>query len=81
LACFTLLHAARNAVEHEYFGFRVKPVNPFHALDVILPEINGEFVRHKFAARGIFPELPTYIALQIQRTKHIAAGEMVEAGN
>ena len=52
-----------------------------HAFDVLLPQADGEFIRHQLAAAGVFPEDPAHLALQIERAEDIAAGAVIKAGD
>src|SRR5205085_1451456 len=63
------------------FGIGAELIDQFHALDVLLPKLDGEFVRHQFAAAGVFLELAAHFAGEIERSEDVAGGAVIEAGD
>src|SRR5262249_28667125 len=73
-----LLHVARDAVEHEQLSLGMELIDHFHPLDVVLPHVHRELIRHQLAAAGVFPEDPAHLALEVQRAKDVAGGTVVK---
>lgn len=63
---FGLLDVSGDAVEDEDFAVGMELVDHLHALDVLLPKFDRNFVGDELSLAGVFPEYAAHFTLQIE---------------
>ncbi len=76
-----LLDVSGDAVEDDKFTVGMELVDHLHALDVLLPEFDGDFVGDELSLAGVFPEYSAHFALEIERPEDVTGGAVIEAGD
>ena len=72
---------ARDAIKYQQVLLGLVDAQDRLRVDVLLPHGNGQFVGHQFSSGAALQELFAEGAGHIKRAEHIAAGQVVEAGD
>ena len=72
---------ARDAIKYQQVLLGFVDTQDRLRVDILLPHRNGEFVGHQLSAGAALQELLAEVAGHIKRAEHIAAGQVVEAGD
>src|SRR6266853_816234 len=76
-----LVHAARNAVEHQRIELGLETVRAHHVAEPRQPELHRDLVGHQLAAARIFEKGLADRRARVELAKHIAARAMKESRN
>ena len=72
---------ARDAIKYQQVLLGLVDTQDRLRVDVLLPHGNGQFVGDQFSSGTALQELFAQVAGHIKRAKHIATGQVVEAGD
>jgi hypothetical protein len=76
-----LVEIAREAVEDEVVDFRFEAAEGGHVVDVMLPEVQDDFIGDELATAGVFHEGFAYFGAEVDGAEDFTAGDVEEAGD